>query len=123
VERPTPQQVLAARTYAVWALRSIGAALLCLGGYLVLKRVLFGIGLGDMSIVTRTYVGVGEDSSLYRGLALLVVGGLIAGLSTPIARWIVIVRPEGCPGCGYAAAADANQCPECGLKLADGRRS
>lgn len=115
---PDAGRVMGVRTLAVWCLRAASTLLVAVGMYLILKRVFFGVGVSDFTMVHRVYQGVGEDNSLYRGLAMVAVGAGLGLASARIARWMVPVPARGCPGCGYAAADDAGKCPECGLELA-----
>lgn len=113
----TPTTVNAARAVTAWMLRGSGVALLAVGGYLFLKRLLFAIGMGPGGLdhIFRVYMEVGEGMSTYRGLAMLTVGAVLAVFARRIARWVVSVPDRGCPACGYAGAV-GDKCPECGLR-------
>lgn len=117
--RVMPEDVNTYRGVAVWVLRSISVALLAVGTYLVLKKILFGIGVGDPQMIYRVWEDVGEGHSFYRGLAMLLTGAGLGLASSRLARWAIAVPPDGCPRCGYGPGAqDSARCPECGL---DGR--
>lgn len=120
--RVRPADVNALRAWATWVLRAAGVGLTAWGAYLVLKRLVFGIGQGDPMSSLRSYTDTGEGESLSRGVALLVVGGVLGWGSARIARWMVSVAPEGCPGCGYSGPGRDGLCPECGLRLEDPAR-
>jgi hypothetical protein len=113
VRPPSPSDVNGWRAAAVWALRSVSIALLATGAYLVLKKVLFGIGIGQLDQIYRYFEGVGEGQSFYRGLSMIAVGiGLGAG-AHPISRWAIALPRTGCPRCAYPVSGPT--CPECGL--------
>ncbi|CAG0969768.1 hypothetical protein PHYC_01178 [Phycisphaerales bacterium] len=117
----TPRDVHAIRTGALWLVRAIGLSLLGLGAYFTLNRILFSLGSGmGFTQMLQTWNGVGEDHSLYRGLAMLVIGGALAGFSAALARWVVPMVAYSCPGCGYEPAKvnEHGRCPECGLQNA-----
>jgi len=95
--------------------------MLAVGAYLVIKKVSFGVGAGDADLIFRIWEGIGETHSLYRGIALLLVGSALAVASRRVAAWVVVVPERGCPGCGYAGASrERHACPECGLPGAGG---
>ncbi|MCC6660181.1 MAG: hypothetical protein IT437_04775 [Phycisphaerales bacterium] len=103
----------AARAVATWGVRAPSAAAVALGAYLLLKKVAFGIGTGQVRVIYDIYEGVGEGHDTYKGLALVVVGVACGLLSRRMARWIVTVPETGCPACGYAVQG-SGPCPECG---------
>lgn len=113
-----PQQAFGVRMVVLWTLRAAGVVLAAVGLFLVVKRVSFAVmsGMGFMSMLS-TWDGTGEDHSLYRGLALIAVGVVLALLSVALARWIVPAWRSECPSCGYEPAKthDPSRCPECGL--------
>lgn len=113
-----PRDVHAARTTALWGIRGCALALAVCGAYLALKRVLFAVGSGEGSGVLRTWEGVGESHSLYRGLAMLVVAAVVGAASRRLAKWVVSASPYVCPNCGYepTRTSDPARCPECGLE-------
>jgi hypothetical protein len=114
-ERMSPGFINTCRGLVTWVLRS-AAVVLCAGGaYLILKRVLLGIGVRDRAMIHAVFEGIGEGHSLYRGLAMIIVGSALGLLSKTISRWVLPVPSEGCPRCGYEKV-DTDQCPECGLR-------
>jgi hypothetical protein len=113
VRPPTLTDVNAWRAASVWVLRSVSVVLLAAGAYLALKKVLFGIGTGQLDMIYGVWEGIGEGQSFYRGLALLAVGAGLGAGAHPIARWAFPVPRGGCPRCGYASGRPT--CPECGL--------
>lgn len=113
----SPKQVNSWRAGVRWAVRGVAATMVATGVYLMLKRLSFGIGTGNMEAALRSWVDIGESHSFYRGVALVIVGGALAALSTRLSAWIVTVPAETCPQCGYAnAPAEGARCPECGLQ-------
>jgi hypothetical protein len=113
----SPTAIHTARAVTAWALRGAGVVLLAVGGYLFLKRLLFAIGMGSGGFdqIFRVYMEIGEGMSTYRGLAMVMVGGVLVVFARRLARWIVSMPERGCPSCGYAGAA-GDKCPECGLR-------
>lgn len=115
----SPRDVHAARTAALWLIRAAGLTLLSMGAYFTLNRLLFAVGSNmGVSNMLQTWDGVGESHSFYRGLGMLVIGGVLTGLSGVLARWVVPAVAYTCPGCGYepTKSADGERCPECGLE-------
>lgn len=113
-----PAAVHAARAVATWTARAAATAMIAAGAYLVLKKVVFALGVGDLSMIRGVYEGVGQGHDTYRGLGFLIVGGALAVVSRPLAAWIVATPPAGCPNCGYELPAPApEKCPECGYRL------
>jgi hypothetical protein len=112
----TPARVNASRTILVWILRATAVVLLAAGGYLFLKKVLFGLGSGVdfIEMTFQVWEDVGEQHSTYRGLAMIAVGAALAFGARRIARWVVCVPEAGCPRCGYSGTV-TDTCPECGL--------
>ncbi|GJQ30533.1 MAG: hypothetical protein HBSAPP03_24170 [Phycisphaerae bacterium] len=114
----SPRHVLGTRVIVLWALRVVSVVLVAVGLYLVIKRVLFAFisGMGFMNMLT-TWEGVGEEHSLYRGLAFMAVGGTLAAISGVLAIWIIPAMAYMCPKCGYEPPTrdDPSRCPECGL--------
>ncbi|MHC4992226.1 MAG: hypothetical protein ACYTGC_14735 [Planctomycetota bacterium] len=107
------------RAYVRWGLRAIAVMLLLFGSYLVLKRIGFGLGSRNFATVTSIWTDdLGEGSSLYRGMAMVIVGSVLAAASGWISRWIVTVPFDGCPRCGQdrAPIGETERCPECGLR-------
>ncbi|HZW10868.1 MAG TPA: hypothetical protein VFF69_13285 [Phycisphaerales bacterium] len=114
--RLTPAHVNAARTLAAWGVRVAALALLAVGCYLFLKKLLFGLGSGQgLEMTFQVWDNTGEEQSTYRGLAMIAVGAALAAGARRIARWVVSAPETGCPRCGYAGAA-TDTCPECGLR-------
>lgn len=109
-----PQRINACRAVVSWCARAAGIALIACGGYLVLKRVLLGLAVGDLTMIFQVYEEVGETQSFSRGLAMVIVGAALGLLARRIATWIVTPPHTGCPGCGYEKV-DSDRCPECGL--------
>ncbi len=121
MQRLTPTHINTTRTLVVWCIRSVAVVLLVVGGYLFLKKFFFAIGLstsGNPSYaffhMFRVYNEIGEGQSTYRGLAMLVVGLVLARGAKRIARWMIAMPATGCPRCGYDGAVNTI-CPECGL--------
>ena len=97
--------------------RGVAVTLVVAGAYLVLKRLVFAIGVGSLELALRNWTEVGEGHSFYRGAAMIVVGLAIGLLADKMSRWIVTVPSESCPRCGYAQTpAPGERCPECGLQ-------
>ncbi len=121
--RFSTQQVNAVRAIVTWTIRAIAIILLATGAYLSLKRLVLGLGNNfDLRLIFQTWQGIGEEQSMYRGIAMMMVGGTLAGLSRVLAAWIIAMPPTGCPRCGYAVTlpdgtAPTERCPECGLPL------
>lgn len=118
----TTQQINAVRGIVTWAVRGVALTLVATGGYLALKRVLFGIGVWDFELAFRVWEDIGEKQSFYRGVGMVLVGLPLGLWSRRIAGWVVALPPTGCPQCGYAVAppsgsAAPSRCPECGLPL------
>jgi hypothetical protein len=115
-----PHAVNAARAVVIWALRAVGLALLVVGAYLMIKKVGFGIGTGQIEQAYAVWHDTGEGHSLYRGIGMVIVGVPLALLSRRIANWMVVVPSLDCPACGYHARRSTNgRCPECGLPGVD----
>jgi hypothetical protein len=110
----SPHRINTCRGILTWATRAACIALLTFGTYLVLKRFTMAVVTRDIQSAFVVWEETGEGHSLYRGLAMLMVGGLLAGLSRAIPRWVFPAMPEGCPRCGYERV-DQPRCPECGL--------
>lgn len=108
------------RALATWLMRAPAVALVTIGTYLALKKVLFGVGTGHLEMIHSVWEDVGEQHSLYRGVSMVAVGLVLGALAPRLARWIVTLPPSGCPRCGYAATDD-QPCPECGLAPDDPR--
>ena len=104
------------RGIAVWVMRAASVLMLAVGAYLLLKRLLFGIGQGSPGLGFTIYQSSGEEASAYRGLAMIMVGAALGPLAPRIAAWMIRVPPEDCPRCGYGAR-DSDRCTECGLDL------
>jgi hypothetical protein len=116
--RMTADAINRNRARIKWVVRGVAAVLLTFGAYLVLKRVGYLAGSGDFGSVFRYHSGdMGETNSMYRGLALLLVGGGLALLSDRVSRWIVTLPVTSCPRCGHHRGPGATSCPECGLEL------
>lgn len=119
----TPNRINMVRGWVTWAVRCVALILVVTGLYLVLKR--FTLGLGDnfnFNLIFRTYEGTGEGQSMYRGIAMALVGLPLGFWSRKIAAWVIAMPPTGCPQCGYAVAPPDGgvwpaKCPECGLRL------
>jgi hypothetical protein len=112
---PTPQDVNTIRGVTTWALRLASLVLVAYGAFLVLQRVAFAVGIANAETAFRTWEGTGEGHSLYRGLAMLIVGAALGAASSRLSRWAIPVLPLGCPACGYESdASPAARCPECG---------
>lgn len=103
------------RAAVTWGVRAPSALAVAVGAYLLIKKVAFGMGTGDLATIYNIFEGVGEGHDTYKGLALVVVGVTCGLLSRRIARWIVTVPDAGCPGCGYARLV-GDACPECGYR-------
>lgn len=114
----TPQRMFATRVVVLWTLRGVSVVLVAIGLYFVFNRALFALlsGMGFGAMLT-TWNGVGEEHSLYRGLAMIAVGGTLAALSVWLANWIVPAWKYVCPGCGHEPPnrEDTTRCPECGM--------
>ncbi|MDX2131766.1 MAG: hypothetical protein SFY69_06925 [Planctomycetota bacterium] len=114
----TARDVFALRRLVLTLLRAGSVVLVAWGAFLVFHRVLFA-GLSGMGVVDmlQTWEGIGEQHGFYRGVGLVVVGGVLAGTSGVLARWIVAYAPYCCPSCGYGVPKvdDAARCPECGV--------
>jgi len=111
-----PQTVNAVRAITTWVLRSVGVALVFIGAYLMIKKIAFGIGTGDLEMAYNVWDNTGEGHSLYRGVAMVLAGVPLALLSRPLASWIVVVPSLDCPACGYQTPrTEGDRCPECGL--------
>src|SRR5215468_9954260 len=93
-----PSDVNAARAVVIWTLRGVALLLIASGVYLTLKKTLFGLGTNQVNMILDVYEGVGEEHSTYRGLSMLVVGAALAALSRPLARWMIVVPSDACPG-------------------------
>lgn len=123
VSRLSTQQVNAVRGIVTWTIRAAALILIATGAYLSLKRLALGVGNNfDLQLIFQTWQSTGEEQSMYRGIAMMLVGGVLAALSRRLAAWVVAMPPTGCPQCGYAVAppqgaASPGRCPECGLPL------
>lgn len=116
----TPGSIHAARWLIVLLLRAAGLLLMSVGLYLAIKKIAFAMGSGTGMEMLEVWTGVGEEHSLYRGVAMFAVGLILALLSRPLARWIVRVPDDGCPRCLYARPeGGADRCPECGYRYPD----
>lgn len=118
----TPHQINSLRAVTTWGLRLLALMLLVTGAYLMLKRLVFGIGVWDFNSALQAWMGIGEDHSFYRGIAMMLVGGAVGAMSRRLAAWVVAMPPAGCPQCGYGVAPPSgsdppDRCPECGLAL------
>jgi hypothetical protein len=116
----SPSHVNRCRGWVLWALRIIAVSLVAVGVYLCLKRIFLAVGTGSWSMATQVWEGAGETASFYRGTAMLVVGGAMAGLSRRVSRWIIAMPPDGCPRCGHPRSPGALRCQECGLRWENG---
>jgi hypothetical protein len=111
-----PERINRHRARVVWGIRGVAATAGSLGAYLVLKRLIFGAGIGDFQMALQSFMETGETHSFSRGLAMVAVGAVLGILSRPLARWIIAMPPAGCPRCGHLPAPGAaGPCPECGL--------
>ncbi|MCW5775154.1 MAG: hypothetical protein KIS87_01735 [Phycisphaeraceae bacterium] len=110
-----PERINAVRAIGTLVVRAAAAWCLVFGAYLVLKKVLFAVGIGDPAHAFRIYMEDGDKQSTYRGLALIAVGAALALLSRRIGVWVVPVPTTGCPRCGYPTPDAEGRCPECGL--------
>lgn len=122
MDKVTPNRINTVRGWVTWVARGVAAILVVVGMYLMLKRLLFGLGMMDFSFPFRVFEGVGEEQSFYRGLAMVLVGLPLGLWSRRVAAWVIAMPPTGCPQCGYAVAPPdggvwPGRCPECGLRL------
>jgi hypothetical protein len=85
------------RGVAMWVMRSVSAGAVLYGAYLVIKKVLFGIGSGQVDMIFGVWEGTGEGHSLYRGLSMIVVGVALGLASRRLAAWVFAV-PSRVPG-------------------------
>lgn len=110
----SPHRINTSRGLLSWAIRAACIALLTIGAYLILKRFVMAVITRDIQAAFLSRDGIGEDHSLYRGLAMLATAGAFAALSRAIPRWTFPAMPDGCPRCGYEKV-EQPRCPECGL--------
>jgi hypothetical protein len=115
VMRLLAEHVHTARALATWALRGAAIALLAVGCYLFLKRLVFGLMVTDMEAAFRVWMEIGEGHSASRGIAMMIIGAALALLSGRVARWAIVCPARGCPGCGYPQP-EGEICPECGMR-------
>ena len=115
--RLTASSITRARAMTVWAIRAVALGLLAAGSYLTLKRIVFAV-FADFDAAFRVWTDVGEGHGASRGVAMLLLGAALALASSRLARWVIVIPPTGCPGCGYSleGAGDSAVCPECGMK-------
>ena len=112
--RLEPHHINAWRAIASWSLRAVSLALLVTGGYLILKRVILALAIGDLSLIYSVYEEVGEAHSFSRGVAMIAFGIPLGALAPRIAGWLISSPATSCPACGYEKV-DTDRCPECGL--------
>lgn len=120
MRRLSHRDIHAWRAVATWLMRAPAVALITVGAYLALKKLLFGVGTRNLDMIYDVWEGVGEGHSFYRGLAMIAVGAALGVMAPRLARWVVTIPARGCPRCGYAADED-QPCPECGLPPDDPR--
>lgn len=113
-----------ARMLILGVLRLSAVVLICWGLIQVGGRLTFGlIAPGAFSDAWRTWQGIGEEHGMFRGLPMLIVGTALAGLSRPIAWWVICAPERGCPRCGHdtsgtgASGTGGARCSECGYQL------
>ena len=109
-----PRHILTIRAVALWSFRLVAAILIGYGGFLIAARLFFRLFLGGPNGMF-TYMGVGADHGLVRGVPMLTIGIVLAFLSRRLVRWVVAMPELGCPRCGYAGSGRPGKCPECGL--------
>ncbi|GIK19337.1 MAG: hypothetical protein DYG93_05595 [Leptolyngbya sp. PLA2] len=110
-----PERINALRAIATLVVRGVAVWCLGFGAYLFLKKALLAVSIGDLTHMFRVYMDDGDMHSTSRGLALMVVGSVLALLSRRVAGWVVPVPATGCPRCGYPTPDSEGRCPECGL--------
>lgn len=115
-----PATVNSARAVVLGVTRAIAAILLLVGTLFVVQRVLFALFANDVRMAYNIWQGIGDGHRMSNGLVFLALGGALAALSRPIARWLTPAPGDECPRCGYAKADppgehDPSRCAECGL--------
>jgi len=116
--QPIPSETIhAARWAVVFASRAAGITLLTIGAYLILKRAAFAIATGQNFDVLTIWNGIGEDHSIYRGLAMIIVATPLVAFARVLARFIARLPDTGCPRCLYERAPGTDRCTECGYEF------
>ena len=113
------QQIHRVRTVGLWSVRTIAAVMIAFGLYLFLKRMIFGMMIGDPVMPFHVHMEIGETHSTSRGPAMAIVGLAMFLLSRWMMTWIFPPQFAGCPRCAYPVpeakdASNANRCSECG---------
>ncbi len=103
------------RMYVTLAIRLLAVAMLLVGTYGLVQATLQFTQYGTFHIEYDegfTWIGY--------GLGYIVGGAGLALLSGPMVRWLVPVRLNECPQCGYGLKnLKSPTCPECGHKTGE----
>ncbi len=115
------QQIHRVRTVGLWSVRTIAAALITYGIYLFLKRMIFGVMIGDPAMPFQVHMEIGETHSTSRGPAMAIVGLAMFLLSRRMMGWVFPPPFAGCPRCAYPVpegmdGSSPDRCPECGYQ-------
>ena len=106
-----------------WTVRSVAVLLAGVGTYLLLKRVVFALMTGNVTVAFQVWNDTGQTHEGSSGAAMIAIAAILAITGDRLVRWAIPCPPTSCPQCGQTAAPapegtdqTATRCPECGLR-------